>query len=109
MREELFKALDLCLQENWDGAKAMLAGLDDPAADRLAMLITMQQDREKKREQALTVARHELGNALSVAQANIEAMLDGVMETTPERLRAIIESLRTAGALVVDLKYPKTS
>ncbi len=110
MDENLLHALDLCMQEDWDGAKLSLEGLDDPAVARLAMLITMQQEREKDRLQTLTVARHELGNTLSVAQANLEAMLDGVLETTPERLRSIVDSLRTAGALVVDLKYsPKNS
>jgi len=105
MDENLFHALDLCMEEDWDGAKLSLEGLHDPAATRLAMLITLQQERETNRMQTLTKARHELGNALSVAQANLEAMLDGVLESTPERLRSIVDSLREAGALVVDLKY----
>ena len=111
MDEKLLQALDLCMEDDWDGAKLSLEGLDGPAATRLAMLITLQQEREKNRRQTLAVARHELGNALSVAQGNLEAMVDGVLETTPERLRSIVDSLRTAGALVVDLKYstPKTS
>lgn len=43
--------------------------------------------------------RHAVGNALSVAQALLEAMIDGVLETTPERLISIRDSLATAGRL----------
>jgi len=109
MDDKLLRALDLCIAEDWDGAKLSLQDRDDPAAMRLAMLITLQQEHEKTRRQTLAVARHELGNALSIAQGNLEAMLDGVLEATPERLRAIVDSLRTAGALVVDLKYSPRS
>ena len=111
MDENFLHALDLCMEEDWDGAKLSLENLDDSAATRLAMLITLQQERENNRVQTLTLARHELGNSLSVAQGNLEAMLDGVLETTPERLRSIVDSLRTAGALVIELRYspPKAS
>ncbi|HET9392457.1 MAG TPA: hypothetical protein VFO29_02870 [Candidatus Rubrimentiphilum sp.] len=104
MNKKLLLALDLCMAEDWDAAKLSLEGLDDAAAARLAMLITLQQEREKNHLQMLKKARHELGNTLSVAQANLEAMLDGVLETTPERLRSIADSLRAAGAVVLDLK-----
>ena len=104
MDENLLRALDLCMAEDWDGAKLSLGSLDDAAATRLAMLITLLQEREKNRLEMLKKARHELGNTLSVAQANLEAMLDGVLETTPERLRSIVNSLRSAGAAVLELK-----
>lgn len=104
MDKNLLRALDLCMEEDWDGAKLSLEGLDDAAATRLAMLITLQQEREKNHLQTLNKARHELGNTLSVVQGNLEAMLDGVLETTPERLHAIADSLRRAGTVVLDLK-----
>jgi len=41
-------------------------------------------------------ARHELGNLLAVALANIEAMIDGLVETTPSRLEGVADALRRA-------------
>ena len=104
MDKNLLRALDLCMEEDWDGAKLSLEGLEDAAATRLAMLITLQQEREENHLQTLNKARHELGNTLAVVQGNLEAMLDGVLETTPERLRSIADSLRTAGTVLLDLK-----
>ena len=86
MREEISVALDLCMSKDWERARLKLQGVDDPFAGSLASLIAQQQK-----------ARHELGNALSIAQVILEAMLDGVLEITPERLRALLDSLRTAG------------
>ena len=97
MSGELVRALDLCLEQDWDAAKGALAGLSDPAADRLAILITELQTSRRGRANEMSQARHEIGNRLSIAQANLEAMLDGVVENTPERLRAVLDSLRTAG------------
>ena len=50
-------------------------------------------------------ARHHIANLLSIAQVNIEAILDGVVEYTPERLDAIRESLIAAGRSLENLKY----
>jgi hypothetical protein len=44
--------------------------------------------------------RHELGNLLAVALANVEGMLDGVVETTPPRLEALADALRRACELL---------
>jgi hypothetical protein len=44
--------------------------------------------------------RHELGNLLAVALANVEGMLDGVVETTPSRLEALADALRRACELL---------
>ena len=46
--------------------------------------------------------RHDVGNALSVAQALLEAMIDGVLETTPERLVVVRDSIAVAGARLKD-------
>ncbi len=40
--------------------------------------------------------RHELGNALTIALANVEGMLDGLVEATPTRLESLAETLRRA-------------
>lgn len=104
MRERVLHALDLGMLGDWDGAKRSLDNLDDPIVPRLFSLMTEQQQRERDRAQAQTLARHELGNALSIAQANVEAMLDGILETTPDRLAGIRDALQTCGSLLDDLK-----
>jgi hypothetical protein len=104
MADKIIQALDLCIRGDWHGAKKALEQADGPIAAHLLVLITEQQVRESERERLQKMERHELGNALSIAQANLEAMVDGVLEITPERLHGIRESLRTAGALLVDIK-----
>ena len=104
MQEKVLHALDLCMLGDLHGAKQMLENENDPAAERLLALITTLQEDRKQREDLQKMGRHELGNALSIAQANLEAMIDGVLDITPQRLRGIRDSLRTAGALLVDLR-----
>ena len=43
---------------------------------------------------------HELSNLLSLALANVEAMIDGLMPPTASRLEAIADALRRAEELV---------
>ena len=45
-------------------------------------------------------ARHELGNLLAVALANVEGMLDGLVDATPSRLEALADALRRARELL---------
>jgi two-component system sensor histidine kinase BaeS len=104
MQEKILHALDLCMLGDLQGAKEAIEHEDSPVAERLVTLITQLQEEQSRRESLQKTGRHELGNALSIAQANLEAMIDGVLEVTPQRLRDIRESLRTAGALLVDLK-----
>jgi signal transduction histidine kinase len=58
---------------------------------------------ESRRHLAADIA-HELGTPLAVLQANLEAMLDGVVETTPERLAALHTQVRLLSRLVDDLR-----
>lgn len=53
----------------------------------------LQQDTAQRRE-TMTKARHDLGNMLSIAQASVEAMLDGVAPITDARLNRIRELLQ---------------
>jgi signal transduction histidine kinase len=108
VRERLLHALDLGMLGDWEAAKRSLENLDDPMVPRLISLMTQQQRYERDRSEAQALARHELGNALSIAQANIEAMIDGVLEPSVERLYGIRSALQTCGALLDDLKknYP---
>jgi hypothetical protein len=39
---------------------------------------------------------HEVANLLSIALANVEAMVDGALGTTPERLENVCQALRDA-------------
>jgi hypothetical protein len=45
-------------------------------------------------------SRHDLGNLLSIALANVEAMVDGLVVPTPERLEAVADALRRAAGLI---------
>jgi signal transduction histidine kinase len=104
VRERVLHALDLGMLGDWDGAKRSLENLDDPIIPRLAALLTDQQRRERERAEMQAVARHELGNAISIAQANMEALVDGVLDPTPERLTGIRDAMITCGVLLEDLK-----
>jgi signal transduction histidine kinase len=104
MRARVLHALDLGMLGDWDGAKRSLENLDDPIVPRLTALLTDQQRRERERAEVQAVVRHELGNAISIAQANMEALVDGVLEPTPERLAGIRDAMITCGALLEELK-----
>jgi hypothetical protein len=54
-------------------------------------------------------SRHDLGNHLTIALANIEAMLDGIAEVTPERLEAIAGALRKANEIVRGMEPPEST
>jgi hypothetical protein len=51
-----------------------------------------------------STVRHDLGNLLGVALANVEGMIDGIVPTTKDRLEIIAESLRRSAALVASLR-----
>jgi signal transduction histidine kinase len=58
---------------------------------------------ESRRHLVADIA-HELGTPLSVLQANLEGMLDGVVQITPERLAALHTQVRLLSRLVSDLR-----
>ena len=76
-------------------ALKLLAEKDEPLAMQLASYF---KERSK--------ARHDLGNALSIAQASIEAMLDGVVEISDQRLERVRDVLTAASVLVEDANEP---
>lgn len=49
---------------------------------------------------AITRKRHDAGNALAAVRASVEAIADGVLEATPQRLANIQRSLETARDLL---------
>jgi signal transduction histidine kinase len=58
---------------------------------------------ESRRHLTADIA-HELGTPLAVLQANLEGMLDGVVETTPDRLAALHTQVQLLARLVSDLR-----
>lgn len=59
---------------------------------------------EQSRRHLVADIAHELGTPLSVLQANLEGMLDGVVEPTPDRLAALHTHVRLLVRLVEDLR-----
>jgi hypothetical protein len=47
---------------------------------------------------------HDIRNELAVAVANVEAVRDGVLDATPERLERVLEALARADALLAGLR-----
>jgi len=44
--------------------------------------------------------RHELGNLIAIALANVEGMIDGLVAPTPSRLEAVADALRRASKVL---------
>ncbi|MGZ3504856.1 MAG: sensor histidine kinase [Vulcanimicrobiaceae bacterium] len=103
--EELLHAVDLAMIQDLDGAKAIFEGIDDPLAGRLLLFIQDLEQRKTARRSAFASLRHEIGNALSIAQANLEGIIDGVLTPDPERLAGIQEALNAAGKLLDKMKH----
>lgn len=100
----MLHALDLLALYDWNSARDLLERIDDPLADRLLMLSNDLQKREREREHLLATTRHEVANALAIALANIEGVIDGVVDPTPTRRRGIREALVAAGERLEGLK-----
>ena len=104
MTELILHALDLAMMREYDRAKALLEPIDEPVAGRLFLLICELEQGDQLRERTLQFTRHEIGNALSIAQANLEGMADGVVDVSARRIEAVLDSLKSAGALLDDLR-----
>ncbi|PPD58438.1 sensor histidine kinase [Dehalogenimonas etheniformans] len=68
-----------------------------------SMTHTLRRDRELRQNMVADVA-HELRTPLSVLRANIEAMQDGVLETSPANLESLHQETLNLGRLVEDLR-----
>ncbi len=102
----LLHAIDLALASDWSEAKALAESIDTPIADRLFLLLSDIEEREAARSFQLANIRHEIGNALSIAQANLEAIIDGLLEPTEARLNALLAALGSASAMLDELRRP---
>ncbi|OGO20499.1 MAG: hypothetical protein A2144_03080 [Chloroflexi bacterium RBG_16_50_9] len=68
-----------------------------------SMADTLKHDRELRQNIVADIA-HELRTPLSVLQANIEAMQDGVLEKSPENLESLHQETVTLARLIEDLR-----
>lgn len=99
----LIHAIDLALAGDYDGAKAAIEPLHGDLPGHFFLLVCEAEQREVGHKRALSVSRHEIGNALSIAQANVEGIIDGVLDDTATRMLGIRDALTTAGALLDNL------
>lgn len=67
-------------------------------------MATSLQTAEKRRRALTADIAHELRNPLAVQRANLEAMLDGIYELSPENIAPILEQNRFLEHLVSDLR-----
>lgn len=104
MTDRLIRALDRAAVSDWDGARADLRSPSDPLAARLLTFITDLEQREDGRRRSNATLRHEIGNALAIVQANLEGVIDGVLEPSTVRLAGMREALASAGALLEGLR-----
>ncbi|MCL4371110.1 MAG: ATP-binding protein [Chloroflexi bacterium] len=58
----------------------------------------------EQRKQLLSDIAHELKTPLAIIQGNLEAMMDGVVDASPERLASLREETLLLGRLVTDLR-----
>ncbi|HUZ50168.1 MAG TPA: sensor histidine kinase [Candidatus Dormibacteraeota bacterium] len=103
MRDRLLHAMDLAAVHDWDGSKALLESMDDPIAGRFFMLVCDLEQEADSRAKHSTMLRHEVGNALTIAQANLEGLIDGVLAYTPERLNGVLASVASASAMIEEI------
>ena len=104
IRGALLHAMDLASLHDWDESKALLEGMDDPIAGRLFMLVCDLEQEEQQRLKHAATIRHEIGNALTIAQANVEGIVDGILQATPLRLNGVLASLASASSMLEDFK-----
>ena len=58
---------------------------------------------QRDRTRAMVKARHDMGNALSIAQSSIEAMLDAVAEVDSRRLERLLEIIKDVSAALYEV------
>jgi len=99
-QRQIMHAIDLAMVGEYDAAKALLEAMEDPIGNRLFLLIAALEQRMRMRIEGQSDLRHEIGNALAVVQANIEGLLDGILEPSQTRMQGVHDALRTAIVLL---------
>lgn len=96
----LEQALERAIHEDWQAAGASLDGVDGPIADKVRVLVHSLEANQRSRRAAQSEMRHELGNAITIALANVDSMVDGALPVTPKRLQNVGDALRRAQRLL---------
>lgn len=109
MIQTLLHALDLATAGDLEAALRVLDGLDDPVTVRLLDLFADLAKERRHRGRTQAMLSHEIGNALSIAQANLEGIMDGVLEPTPERYTGMRNALESVARLLDDRRHPPKS
>ncbi|MHB8433988.1 MAG: hypothetical protein ACYDCA_10400 [Candidatus Tyrphobacter sp.] len=65
------------------------------ASQNMELVILRFEEESRARNVRYSDLRHEIGNSLSIAQANIEGFIDHCVEPTEQRFRNILSSLQT--------------
>lgn len=108
LRDHLLHAIDLAAAREWDAAKSVVEPMDNAIADRLFLLVSSLEEREAARMRQLATVRHEIGNSLSIARANLEGIVDGLLTASPQRLVGLIRALETASDMLDSLRHVPT-
>ncbi len=103
--QALQRAIELASNGEIREAQAVLETLDEPLATQFHDFLALQKRRECDRADAMAAARHDMGNALSIAQSSVEAMIDSVVHISDRRLTRIRDIL----AAVNDSMYRLTT
>jgi len=86
------------MTRDWTAARAALQADAGPLAERLSALFADLDRQDEARRRSTAHLRHEIGNALTIVQANLEGVIDGVLEPTKERMSGIRDALASASA-----------
>jgi signal transduction histidine kinase len=103
MEDRVVRALELAASGAWEEAMTALDGVAEPAAAELVNFLDRLQRYDERRRELGRAIRHDVGNLLTIAQANVEGMLDGVVEPTLDRLEGIRDALATASERLQEL------
>ncbi|MDQ6929587.1 MAG: HAMP domain-containing histidine kinase [Candidatus Eremiobacteraeota bacterium] len=106
MIQTVLHALDLATAGEIDEARATLVRRSDPVAERLLGLLEELAQERIAKTRTQSMLWHEIGNALSIAQANLEGIMDGVLEPTPERYTGMRSALESVAGLLDDWRRP---
>ena len=104
MVEEVDYALKLAEAGAWAEAIVALQGCPDPLAAALSAAFDGRLRAERGATRERSVKRHELANLVAIALANLEAIGDGTLAGTPQRIDNICGALRAAGRLLEEMR-----
>ncbi|HTU82187.1 MAG TPA: hypothetical protein VMF61_08665 [Candidatus Acidoferrales bacterium] len=99
----------MAAEQDWDGARGAIDGVEGFPGEDLRAFFERMSSRERGRSDALATMRHDLANAVTVALANLEGMIDGAVAVTPARLRNVCDALHRAQGLLAGLRGNRPS